>query len=89
MKKRLELLQYASGIFLSEELPNEWPSLSEEDQNNFLEEFAVIPWEYTPPKELLEFITDEADRLEKFIDDRSDYDEGHKDGYAEAVRDHQ
>ena len=67
MKTKFEILHYVSGSFLCEHIPKDWESLPTIEQEAFIEENTVQWLEFTPPKEVWELITDEADRLEEFI----------------------
>ena len=68
MKTKFEILRYVSGSFLCDFIPDDWETLTKEEQNEFIEENTVQWLEFTPPEDVRELITDEANRLMEFID---------------------
>ena len=62
-----KLLQFSSGAFLSEQLPDNWEELSEEAQEEFLNTNVWDPLDNFEASELLAIIDSHADCLRDLL----------------------
>ena len=68
MKLQFKYLQFASGEYLTDVFPDEWleSDYTEEEVDNYIEEYAVDLYECEPPRNVYRLIEDSADRLQEF-----------------------
>ena len=56
--QQFRILQSVSGHFLTDEYPDEWLSMGEEEQLEYIEECVWAPMEDTPITEVMSIIED-------------------------------
>ena len=62
-----EILQHASGFFLTDELPDNWEDLEDEERDAFLREHAWEPVENFSSDELWDVIENAAISTQRFL----------------------
>ena len=70
-KMRFSILQHASGNFLTDELPDNWEELGEDEQHEFIMDHVWEPMEGYFPSQVVEIIENTAGCLTKFLVDHS------------------
>ncbi len=66
---KFEILQLCSGHYLSKNIPDDWEILTEEEQNEFLENNVWQPLEGYPPSSIWNAIESSATVTQHFIED--------------------
>tara|TARA_R110000772_G_scaffold45944_2_gene105018 strand:+ start:2444 stop:2920 length:477 start_codon:yes stop_codon:yes gene_type:complete len=69
--KKFEILQKSSGDFLTASYPDNWEDMSDEDQDQFLEDNAWEPLQDHPIKEVAGMIATAADRVIEALEEKN------------------
>lgn len=64
---KFRILQAASGMYLTETIPDNWDELEEEERNQILEDFAWEPFDYHGTSYVWEKIESAAELIEEQI----------------------
>jgi len=70
-----KVLQMVSGHFLTEQIPDNFPDMSPDDQDTFLTDNAWEPLEYHEPAQVYDLIDAAAQSTSRFIKDLQDKNE--------------
>jgi len=64
---KFKVLQYASGAFLTEEIPDDWESISEKKRISYVNSNVCEQYECADPVCVIDLIDDSAMSLLRFI----------------------